>query len=310
MHRTRPLVSVVTPTYNGETYIAETIRSVLRQEFSDFEYIIVDDASTDGTERILRAFAGEDPRIRCIRLEKNTGQPAIPRNFAVRSARGKYIALIDHDDLWLPEKLSLQVGYMESHPSVAVTHGNAFNLLDDAGNAPTAYWKKPPHGENQFLYRKLLRGCCVISSTAVARKDCVMEAGLFPEAEGKRFVPDDWLLWIKISRKHPFSYLDRFLAHYRIHSANLTASRKFMAESDLFLFEKYWEEMGLSPLSRRLALSERTYRLAKILYFDEHEFPSKELWKAFRLNPFNPRIYGFLARIGFRKHDRHGGSRG
>lgn len=301
MHPTQPLVSVVTPTYNGERHLAETIRSVLGQEFSDFEYIIVDDASTDGTEGILRSYADKDPRIRCFRLERNTGQPAIPRNLGIRNARGKYIALLDHDDLWLPEKLSLQIGYMENHPYVAVTHGNAFNLRGDPDQPLATYWKKPPHGENQRIYRKLLRGCCVISCTAVARKDLMTEAGLFPEAEGPRFVPDDWLLWIKMSRKHPFTYLDRPLAYYRIHSANLTASRRFMAESDLFLFERYGAEMGLSPLSRRLALSDRTYRLAKVIYFDEKTFPAKELWEAFRLNPLNPRIYGFLARIGFRK---------
>jgi glycosyltransferase involved in cell wall biosynthesis len=306
MHRSQPLVSVVTPTYNGETYLAETIRSVLDQGFSDFEYLIVDDASTDGTEGILHSFARKDPRIRCFRLEKNTGQPAIPRNLAFRNARGKYIALIDHDDLWLKEKLALQIDYMESHPSVGVTHGNAYNLRGNPEQSLTPYWKKPPHGGNQRIYRKLLRGCCVISCTAVARKDCVMEAGLFPEAGGSRFVPDDWLLWIKISRKHPFTYLDRFLALYRIHSANLTASRKFMAESDLFLFERYGTEMGLTSLSLRLALSERNCRLAKVLYCDEKKIPAKELWKAFRLNPFNPGIYGLLARIGFRERTRRG----
>lgn len=294
-----PVVTVITPTYNGERFIGATIRSVLEQDFSDFEYLIVDDASTDGTERVIQEFVKADPRVRYFRLEKNTGQPAAPRNFAVRRANGKYIALLDHDDLWLPGKLSLQVSYLDRYPDVAVVHGNAWNVTGDPETPRTPYWKRPPHRERDRVYRKLLRGCCVIACTAVVRTECVHKAGLFAEEPMARFLPDDWLLWIKIARTNLFGYMDTFVALYRVHPESLTGSRRLMAESDYYLFDRYGREMGLSALSRRFHLSARKYQVAKTIYYDEERFPRKELGEAFRLNPLNLRILGFLARFGF-----------
>lgn len=296
-----PVVTVITPTYNGERYIGATIRSVLEQDFPDFEYLIVDDASTDGTESVVRECVKADPRVRYFRMEKNTGQPAAPRNFAVRRANGKYIALLDHDDLWLPGKLSLQVSWLERDPDVAVVHGNAWNVTSDLEAPRTPYWKRPPHKERARIYRKLLRGCCVIACTAMARTECVRKAGLFAEDPQVRFLPDDWLLWIKVARSHLFVYLDEFLALYRVHPGSLTGSRRLMAESDYYLFDRYGGDMGLSALSRRVHLSDRKYRIAKTVYFDEGRFPGKELREAFRLNPLNLRIPGFLARICTRR---------
>jgi len=295
-----PIVTIITPTHNGEQYIAETIRSVLAQDFHDFEYLIVDDASTDGTERVVREFVKADSRIRYYRIGKNTGQPAGPRNLAVRRATGKYIALLDHDDIWLPGKLSLQIPFLEKNPDVGVVHGNAWNITAGPDGPRTACWKRPPQREREWVYRKLLHGCCVIACTAVARAECIRRAGLFAEDPGVRFLPDDWLLWIKIARSNRFGYIDEFIALYRVHPERLTGSRRMMAESDYYLFDRYGREMGLSALSRRLYLSERKYRVAKAIYFDEGRFPGKELGEAFRLNPLNLRIPGFLARIGFR----------
>lgn len=122
-----PLVSVVMPAYNVEKYVEEAVRSILAQTFCDFEFIIVDDGSTDRTPDILRSFS--DPRIRLLFNEKNEGNyPA--RNRGCRLARGKYIAVMDADDVAMPERLEKQVKYMEEHPDVLAC-GTAYRLMDE-----------------------------------------------------------------------------------------------------------------------------------------------------------------------------------
>lgn len=104
-----PLVSVVMPAYNAESYIAATLRSVLGQSYRHFEVLVVDDCSRDGTAEVVRALSAEDPRIRLIRLDKNFGAPAGPRNIGVRQARGRWVAFLDADDIWHPDKLKIQL---------------------------------------------------------------------------------------------------------------------------------------------------------------------------------------------------------
>ena len=295
-----PMVSVVTPTYNRVDLLTRTIRSVLAQEFTDFEYIIVDDASTDGTESVVESFARSDPRIRYFRLPKNSGHCAAPKNHGVRHALGKYVAFVDSDDLWLPEKLSFQIAHMERHPQVALSHCNAYVIRGKSEEPQALYWKKPPHGENEKVYRKMLRTCHVIQPSAVVRKECLDEAEPFKEEDDPRYAfAEDWLMWIKIARKHRFSYLDRPMVLFREHPDRITGSRKRTAQGDYYLYERYWKDMGLSLLGRRAALSRTGYYVAKIIYFEEDRFPGKELRECLHLNPFNLKVYAFLVRAGF-----------
>ena len=111
-------VSVIMPVYNVEKYLAQAIKSVLAQTFTDFELVIVDDGSTDGSAAIYSSF--DDPRIRII-TQKNRGL-AGARNTGIRNARGAYIALLDSDDLWHPEKLERHVAHLEAHPRVGVSY--------------------------------------------------------------------------------------------------------------------------------------------------------------------------------------------
>jgi glycosyltransferase involved in cell wall biosynthesis len=102
-------VSVVMPAYNAERYIVPTIESVLRQSFEDFELLVIDDCSRDATASIVQEFAARDPRVRLVRLPVNRGAPAGPRNIGVRTARGKWVAFLDSDDIWHPQKLATQL---------------------------------------------------------------------------------------------------------------------------------------------------------------------------------------------------------
>ena len=106
-------ISIITPAYNAGKYIAETIDSVRNQSYSNWEMIIVDDCSTDDTATISKAFQQLDSRIHYFKLEKNSGVAGIPRNYGIQKARGEYIAFIDADDLWLPEKLEKQIAFLQ-----------------------------------------------------------------------------------------------------------------------------------------------------------------------------------------------------
>ena len=126
---TDSLVSIITPCYNGEKYIAQTIRSVLEQTYENWEMLIVDDGSSDGSADIIRSFSEADPRIRLLQQE-NTGSAAA-RNAGIRAARGRYLALLDADDLWEPEFLSRQLEFMASHNALCVCC--AYRCINESG---------------------------------------------------------------------------------------------------------------------------------------------------------------------------------
>jgi teichuronic acid biosynthesis glycosyltransferase TuaG len=111
----RPEISIITPAYNSEEFIAKTIESVIEQTFSSWEMIIVDDGSTDETSNIVKSFSDSDRRIRYFRLDRNSGRPSVPRNHAIFQSRGDYLAFLDSDDIWMPEKLGYQLRYMKEN---------------------------------------------------------------------------------------------------------------------------------------------------------------------------------------------------
>ena len=126
-----PKVSIITPTYNGEKFIERAIKSVLWQTFKDWEMIIVDDASTDKTVKIVKEYAQKDSRIKLIELKENSGGPAIPRTIAYKEARGEYIAFLDQDDIYYPEYLELKINYLEKHPEIDILSSLAWTFDEE-----------------------------------------------------------------------------------------------------------------------------------------------------------------------------------
>lgn len=120
-----PLVSIITPTYNSAAFLAETVRSVQEQTFTDFELLLVDDGSTDETLELAQALTAGDDRIQAWRIAH--GGPAVARNAAMERARGRLFALLDSDDVWAPSYLSTQIALLDRHPSVSVVTSNAIN---------------------------------------------------------------------------------------------------------------------------------------------------------------------------------------
>jgi len=126
------LVSVIITTYNGEKFIARTLKSVLDQTYKNLEIIVVDDDSTDNTPKIVKKIQKEAEKkgikLKLIRLRKNSGGPAIPRNIGIKNAKGEFIAILDHDDIYYPENIAKKVEILESHPEINIVTGYQWTI--------------------------------------------------------------------------------------------------------------------------------------------------------------------------------------
>ena len=170
-----PLVSIITATYNDETYIESSIRSVLSQDFTDFEYLIINDGSTDNTKKIVQRLQKEDSRIRLIN-QKNSGLVA-SLNRGITEARGTYIARIDGDDEWLPHKLKTQVAMLEANKNLVLVGGGAEIMNQDS--VPTGFIFNVARNEDIRL------GLCIFNqfchSSVIYRRQAALDAGLYPD---------------------------------------------------------------------------------------------------------------------------------
>lgn len=216
-----PRVSIITPIYNCRSYLPEAVESVLAQTYTDWELLLVDDGSQDGGDELARSYAGRHPdRIAYLEHEghRNHGVSAT-RNLAVRHARGEYLALLDADDVWLPEKLRLQTASADAHPQVALVYGLA-PRIDREGRVLT---RIPPIGRGEpdrpaDCFAPLLREDFIPASSVLLRRSCLPLGA--PFEEGMRYQFEDWLLWSRLASRFPFLYLPAALTHYRCHAAS------------------------------------------------------------------------------------------
>ena len=210
------MVSIITPSYNSSKFIGETIASVKNQSYTNWEMIIVDDCSKDNSVEVIETFCKEDKRIILIPLCNNVGA-AEARNMALRKAKGRFIAFLDSDDLWEPEKLRIQIAFMiENNYAITCTH---YKILDPNRKSinPRIIKSKPFVG-----YNGVLLYCPVGNSTVIYDSQII----------GKVEVPNikkrnDDALWLKILKIEKYIYgLDKVLASYRL-TPNSISSNKF-----------------------------------------------------------------------------------
>ncbi len=186
-----PLVNVIIPTYNRDWMVKESIDSVLAQDFNDFELIVVDDGSTDNTPEILDSYRQD---INVIR-QGNRGVSAA-RNAGIAKASGRFIAFLDSDDLWLPDKLSLQVDFFNSNPSALICQTEEIWIRNNVRINPKIKHKKP----SGMIFEPSLALCLVSPSAVIIKRSLFDEVGLFDET-----LPacEDYDLWLRISCRHP-----------------------------------------------------------------------------------------------------------
>lgn len=202
------LVSVIMPSYNTGRYIADSINSVLAQTYPHWELIIVDDCSTDDTDQVVAQFT--DPRIRYLKNEKNSGA-AVSRNRALREAKGRFVAFLDSDDLWAPEKLQKQLSFMEE-TGCHFSYTNYCEIGEDG--APLGVSVTGPRRITKTgMYNYCWPGCLTVMYDASV-------VGLVQIADIKK--NNDYAMWLKVCRKADCYLLDEELASYRKRSGSIS----------------------------------------------------------------------------------------
>ena len=189
-------ISIVVPCYNCERYIEETVKSVCKQSFTDWELILVDDHSKDNTIDILHSMAQAKPdKIRVISLDQNSGGPAKPRNFGIEAATGDYIAFLDSDDIWHPKKLEVQLSYMKSQK---LTFSCTQRLCFDLDPLIKDCYFKDIKAES-INYSRLLKKNIISNSSVVIARELVEDKRFREETE---FVAvEDYAFWLKVLEK-------------------------------------------------------------------------------------------------------------
>lgn len=198
------LVSIITPCYNAEKYIAATIESVINQTYKNWELLITDDCSTDASAKIIKRYQVQDSRIKYFSTEKNTGHPSVPRNIALSHAKGDYMALLDSDDLWLPNKLEEQLRFIIENKYSIIT--SYTQVITDSGQLTKKIRKNPAVS----TYRSMLKNMGVNASAVLFTKK-VASLLKFPQCQ-----QEDFVAWLNVMKCGYEVYNTRtILAYYR-----------------------------------------------------------------------------------------------
>ena len=210
--------SVIIPTYNRAELLDDCLSSIVSQDYNDYEIVLVDDGSTDGTSEVVDKF-GE--KVRYIR-QNNTGVPGA-LNRGVREARGELIRFLASDDRLCPGALAKEATFMDANPEVGLLYSQAWQI-DETGAITDL--RKPEFADDSYVrsgldeIRDLLFWDHITCSTVVVRKSCFDEAGLFDET--LRPFGEDWDMWMRIAKKHSVAYLAQPMASYLKHSGNIS----------------------------------------------------------------------------------------
>lgn len=273
------LVSVVLPTFNRARLIGRAIQSILSQNYTNFELIIVDDCSRDNTEKVITSF--HDERIRYIRHEKNKGAVAA-RNTGIRAARGEYVAFQDSDDEWLPEKLGKQMKVFESAPLDFGVVYTSYWLID---NGTITYYPpldivKQTEGN---IHDALLVTNFINTPTAVVKRECFEKAGMFENLPRLQ----EWGLWLRISKYYKFKHINEALINAYRQSDSISRNMDALIVARKYILNKYFGEISKKP------------KLLRQHYFDIGTFlclngeiaeGRKYFFRAMRTNPIDPKL--------------------
>ncbi|MFI1744768.1 glycosyltransferase family 2 protein [Thalassobellus sediminis] len=231
----KPLVSIITPMFNSEAFISETINSVLKQTYKNWELLLIDDNSQDKTLSIVQEYIKNYPQIKLLKNDTNQGA-AISRNKGIDFAKGDYIAFLDADDLWKPEKLESQIKFMQTE-NCDVCY-SSYELIKENGEFLNKKVKALPH----LSYNKLLKSNYIGNLTGIYNAKVL----------GKIKTPDlrkrqDWLLWlaaIKKSGKKALS-IQESLAYYRVRENSMSSNKLNLVKYNYWVYKK---GLGFSTL--------------------------------------------------------------
>ena len=238
-----PLVTVAMPVYNVGAYLPEAIESILRQTFTDFEFLIVDDASTDNSRAVIGRY--DDARITLLVNETNVGAgPAL--NTAIAQARGSYIAIMNGDDISFPHRLEKQVAFMEAHPRIGVCGGfiRTFGRLEQEWRYAT---------DSDDIVSGLLFNATLANNTVMLRKN-LFAAGKVRYNSACRYT-EDYDLWRQFIPLTRFANLSEVLLCYRLHPAQVGVKHYLRQRAESKIIRRWQiEALGINPAPQELSL--------------------------------------------------------
>jgi glycosyltransferase involved in cell wall biosynthesis len=292
------LVSIVMPAWNRERFIRDAITSVLQQTYPHFELIVIDDGSQDATTAIVREFT--DPRVRLI--EQANAGAARARNVAVAAAKGSFIAFLDSDDLWKPDKLARQMPLFERNPALTLVSGRA-ETIDEHGRSLhrlTDRRRSTKYDRARDWHRDLLMdGNVIMMSSAVVRRSALQEIGGF--FDQRRIVSHDYELWIRLSEGRLFWVSSEVLVLYRMLEDSLlhgaTTTKEFNAYLGILGMHRH--RFSERQWRRRMASLYREW--ADCAQFQGERDATGHLWRAFQHDPFNLAIWPLAGRMLIRR---------
>jgi len=275
-----PRVSVIIPTYNHEKYVGECIQSVLDQTYQDFEIIITDDGSSDGTVKVIKEFA--DLRIQLYTYAENKGA-CTATNDCIRKAAGEYIAVLNSDDAWEPTKLEKQVAYLDDHPEIGAVFTKAdfinesSKLIGLADYDRFYIFDKKNRSRYAWLNQFFSRGNCLCHPSVLIRRKCYAEAGLYDERMAS--LPD-LDMWVRLCFKYEIHIIDEKLVHFRVREGEVNVSGKRLPN----IIRGYFEYLQI--LNHYLAINDREIFLKIFPEAEKHGVVQEE---------YIPYLLGMLA---------------
>ncbi len=280
-------VSVIIPTHNRKGLLRETINSVLKQTFKEFEIIVIDDGSTDGTSEMLRTVYGD--AVRCVVIA-HSGLPAVARNAGIQAAEAPYLAFLDSDDLWVPDKLERQLKALEENPKYGWSYGNVACFGPSHSNQELLYGNWRIRSGN--IFQKLFTGNFVPTSTVVVRASSLRKAGIFDISPGLR-AAEDYELWLRLAWYFPAYAIPTSLALYRMSRGGISHGGTFNAEPGFNAVEMACRK--LNPPARLQRKAKAALRLASFREAARNNPEAALQWlhDSCRLDPGNLRAWWY-----------------
>jgi glycosyltransferase involved in cell wall biosynthesis len=277
-----PKVSVIIPTHNRAHFLRDAIFSVLNQTFQDFEIIVVDDASTDDTAKVVAAF--NDERIRLLRHDTNKGGSAA-RNTGILNSQCDYIAFLDDDDEWLPEKLAKQMDILLASPPEVGCVYTGYVMVDRTSGRVIDH--RPPTKRGDLSKDLLMSNCIGGTSSVLLRKNCLEKVGLFDEDLPRS---QDYDLWIRIANVFRFEYVPEPLYRYYIHENRISSNLDALSSGLQILARKYRD----LPLSKTNYSNEYISLGVMFCLAGNAKEGRKALVKSITMAPFRIKHYSYL----------------
>lgn len=242
-----PLVSVLMPTYNREKFVGEAIESVLSQTYPNFELLVVDDGSTDKTKSVVQKYL-TDPRVKYF-YKENGGQSS-GRNLGFKNSKGDYIAFLDSDNKWKPEKLKICMTAALDNPDVGVVYGDNITI-DEHGNE---IGRDTMRRHSGFITAQLLKDNFVTINTATLKRECYEAMGGLDES----FIrAPDYEFWLRLSTRYKFLYVPQYVSYYRVMEDQISSDKDGRFKANYEILQHFLTHFSdsVSRKERRLGMS-------------------------------------------------------